>query len=152
MARVAQGLAWTIAAALVVALVLPATAGIKGEQPVEWSVLAGLDVATGKVSDGVKASLGKKTLRLRGYAVPVEVSDFDNIKEFILVPTLFGCCQGPPPDTNQIIEVTLSKPVGFDKLSDAVYLAGKLQMRKGGTGEYVYAMEGAEVFEPEFDF
>lgn len=127
------------------------SAALKGEPPVAWDHLAKMDYKTGKRPDILEKTLDKKELRVRGYAIPVEVVDFDNIKEFILVPSQFGCCQGPPPDPNQIIEVTMVKPVPFDKLMGIVYLTGKLGVKQSGTGEYGYTLSKAQVFEPDFD-
>ena len=129
-----------------------AGAGIKGEQPIPWAQLAKLDFKTGQLPGELEQKLKKGDLRVAGFVVPVEVIDFDNIQEFILVASKFGCCQGPPPMPNQIIEVRLKKGVPFDKLMETVYLTGKLSIVKTGTGEFGYQLEKGAVFEPEYDF
>jgi hypothetical protein len=128
-----------------------AWAGMKGEQPVPWDQLAQLDYKTGKYPSQLESKLKVKELRVAGYAIPVEVIDFENIREFILVPTQIGCCQGPPPEPNQIIQVTLAKGLSFEKLMGTVYLTGQLSVVSTRTGEYGYALKKANVFEPEWD-
>jgi len=151
MNRTTRGAALLLVAALALAFGLLASAEIKGEKPVDWATLAKMDFKSGKYPDAVEQTLARTQLRVRGYAIPVEVADFEKISEFILVPTQFGCCQGPPPDPNQIIDVKLAKPVSFDKLMGMVYLTGKLSVKKSDTGEYGYALSKGEVFEPEYD-
>jgi hypothetical protein len=140
------------AAVMAMAAWSTAAAGIKGEQPIPWAQLAKLDFKTGQIPAELEQTLKKGELRVAGYAVPVEVVDFDNIQEFILIGSKFGCCQGPPPNPNQIIEVTLKKGVPFDKLMETVYLTGKLSIIKTGNGEFGYQLKKGAVFEPEYDF
>ena len=145
---------WMLAiAALLTAATLAgsAWADIKGEKPIPWDQLAKMDYHSGKTPPELDKMLKSKSIRVAGYAIPVEVTDFDHIQNFILVPWKIGCCQGPPPDPNQIIEVTLKEGVSFDKLMDTVYILGQLSVIKDGNGEFGYALSKGEVFAPEFD-
>jgi hypothetical protein len=136
-------------AALLAAAAAPA--GQKGPKPLPWSELAQMDYNTGKYPASLEPKLAAPETLVAGYVVPVEVTDFDHIQEFLLVPAQFGCCAGPPPNPNQIIEVKLSAPVSFDKLMGTVHLMGKLGLAKGATGEFSYTLSKARVTPVEYD-
>ena len=142
----------TLAASLMLLLAAPSgLSGQKGPKPLPWDELARMDYNTGKVPPSLEAMLSAKETLVAGYVVPVEVIDFDNIQEFLLVPSQFGCCQGPPPNPNQIIEVKLNQPLPFDKLMGTVHLTGKLGIMKGATGEFNFTLIKARVTPPEYD-
>ena len=65
-------------------------------------------------------------VKLPGYLVPLEEVKGE-LREFLLVPYFGACIHTPPPPANQIIHVTLARPVeGFHSM-DAVWISGKLE-------------------------
>jgi len=140
-----------VSAALLMLAAAGAPGGQKGPKPLPWTELAQLDYNTGKYPASLAEKIAAKETLVAGYVVPVEISDFDHITDFLLVPAQFGCCQGPPPNPNQIIEVKLSEPVAFDKLMGTVQLTGKLGIAKGATGEFSFTLIKARVTPPEYD-
>ena len=66
---------------------------------VTWADLNKLNYKTGEMPASLRQLIGK-SVKIPGFAVPLEGDDgFDYIKEFLLVPT-FGMCihvQQPPP-------------------------------------------------------
>jgi hypothetical protein len=53
------------------------------------------------------------------------------VKEFLLVPVYGLCAHVPPPPPNQVIHVIMDKSVHFEKLLDAVWVTGIIEI-----GEY----------------
>jgi hypothetical protein len=66
----------------------------------------------GNIPDDVKALTGA-TLKLRGYMIPIDQSD--QVKQFVLVPSLFACCFGQPPALQHTVLVSCppGKAVGY---------------------------------------
>jgi hypothetical protein len=128
-----------------------APGGQKGPKPLPWTELAQMDYNTGKYPAALGDKFAAKETLVAGYVVPVEITDFDHITEFLLVPAQFGCCQGPPPNPNQIIEVKLTDAMPFDKLMGVVQLTGKLGIIKGTTGEFSFTLIKARITPPEYD-
>ena len=81
-----------------------------------------------------------KSVKIPGFAVPLEGDDgFEYVKEFLLVPTFGACIHVPPPPPNQVIHVILDKSVHFEKLLYAVWITGFIEI-----GEYF--LEGSNDF------
>lgn len=81
-----------------------------------WSDLRKLNYKTGEMPASLRQLIGK-SVKIPGFAVPLEGDDgFDRIKEFLLVPTYGACIHVPPPPPNQVIHVILDKSVYFEKL------------------------------------
>ena len=51
-------------------------------------------------------ALDGKPVEMIGYMMPL--TEIDHIKEFLLVPSLWGCCYGQPPAINHIVAVKLT--------------------------------------------
>ena len=106
---------------------------------VTWSDLRKLNYKTGEMPLGLRQLIGK-SVKIPGFAVPLEGDDgFDYIKEFLLVPTYGACIHVPPPPPNQVIHVILDKPVYFEKIMYAVWVSGIVEI-----GEYF--IEGSSDF------
>ena len=58
------------------------------------------------IPDDVKA-LNGMTVRLHGYMIPLDQAE--NISKFALVPSLFNCCVGQPPQMQHTIIITCPK-------------------------------------------
>jgi hypothetical protein len=92
--------------------------------------------------ESIRQLIGK-SIKIPGFAVPLEGDDgFEYVKEFLLVPTFGACIHVPPPPPNQVIYVILDKPVYFEKLMYAVWVSGIVEI-----GEY--SLEGSSDFGPQ---
>ena len=106
---------------------------------VTWSDLRKLNYKTGEMPESIRQLIGK-SIKIPGFAVPLEGDDgFEYVKEFLLVPTFGACIHVPPPPPNQVIYVILDKPVYFEKLMYAVWVSGIVEI-----GEYF--LEGSSDF------
>jgi hypothetical protein len=75
------------------------------------------------IPDDVKALSGS-TIKLHGYMVPLDQAE--NISRFALVPSLFACCYGQPPQVQHTIIVTCPKGKAVQYCSDEIVVEGKL--------------------------
>ena len=106
---------------------------------IKWSDLRKLNYKTGEMPASIKQLIGK-SVKIPGFAVPLEGDDgFDYINEFLLVPYFGACIHVPPPPPNQVIHVILEEPVHFEKLSFAIWITGIMEI-----GEYF--IEGSNDF------
>ncbi len=106
---------------------------------VTWSDLRKLNYKTGEMPESIRKLMGK-SVKIPGFAVPLEGDDgFEYVKEFLLVPTFGACIHVPPPPPNQVIHVILDKSVHFEKLLYAVWITGIIKI-----GEYF--LEGSSDF------
>ncbi len=106
---------------------------------VTWSDLRKLNYKTGEMPESIRKLMGK-SVKIPGFAVPLEGDDgFEYVKEFLLVPTFGACIHVPPPPPNQVIHVILDKSVHFEKLLYAVWITGIIEI-----GEYF--LEGSSDF------
>ena len=98
---------------------------------VTWSDLRKLNYKTGEMPKSIRQLVGK-SVKIPGFAVPLEGDDgFDFIKEFLLVPVYGMCIHVPPPPPNQVIHIILEEPEHFEKFLYAVWITGILEI-----GEY----------------
>ena len=106
---------------------------------VTWSDLRKLNYKTGEMPESIRKLMGK-SVKIPGFAVPLEGDDgFEYVKEFLLVPTFGACIHVPPPPPNQVIHVILDKQEHFEKFLYAVWITGILEI-----GEYY--IEGSSDF------
>ena len=106
---------------------------------VTWSDLRKLNYKTGEMPSSLRQLIGK-SVKIPGFAVPLEGDDgFDYIKEFLLVPYYGACIHVPPPPPNQVIHVILDEQEHFEKFLYAVWITGILEI-----GEYF--IEGSSDF------
>jgi hypothetical protein len=75
------------------------------------------------IPDDVKA-LNGATVRLHGYMIPMDQAE--NISKFALVPSLFNCCYGQPPQIQHTIVVTCPKGKAVNYYPDEIIVQGKL--------------------------
>lgn len=74
----------------------------------------------------VVKNLNDKTVRIDGYAVPLEF-DETNVHEFLLVPYFGACIHVPPPPGNQTVYVTSEKGLELAGLWDPVTVVGNMK-------------------------
>ena len=74
---------------------------------VSWDTLRGLNLETGAVDDKLKKLDGQK-VRIPGFVVPLNAADnWNDIDEFVFVPSPAACIHVPPPPPNQMIHIKL---------------------------------------------
>jgi hypothetical protein len=77
----------------------------------------------GNVPDDVKA-LNGSSVRLSGFMIPMDQAD--NITQFALVPSLFACCFGQPPQIQHTIVVHVPKGKAVSYYPEEIVVEGKL--------------------------
>jgi hypothetical protein len=73
----------------------------------------------------VKDLDGKKVL-MTGFMLPID--EVQNIKEFLLVQSLWSCCYGQPPDINGIVRVVMPKGKKTDYFFDPLKIVGTFKI------------------------
>ncbi len=81
----------------------------------------------GNIPDDVKAMSGGK-LRLRGFMIPMDQAD--SITQFALVPSLFACCFGQPPQIQHTIIVNCPKGKAVSYFPDEIQVEGTLKVNE----------------------
>ncbi len=77
------------------------------------------------IPDDVKA-LNGTDIRLHGFMIPMDAAE--NISKFALVPSLFACCYGQPPQIQHTIVVTCPKGKAVSYYPDEIVVEGKLNV------------------------
>jgi hypothetical protein len=77
----------------------------------------------GNIPDDVK-HLSGATVRLSGFMIPMDQAD--SISQFALVPSLFSCCLGQPPQVQHTIVVHVPKGKNVSYYPDEISVEGKL--------------------------
>lgn len=77
----------------------------------------------------VVQDLDGKTVRLPGYALPLEF-DGTAVKEFLLVPYVGACIHVPPPPINQMVLVRLNQSWVPKDLYDPVWVTGRMAVER----------------------
>tara|TARA_R110002049_G_C9154142_1_gene560539 strand:+ start:2271 stop:2768 length:498 start_codon:yes stop_codon:yes gene_type:complete len=94
--------------------------------------------------------LDKQKLKLPGYMIPIKFNT-SSVSEFLLVPYLGACIHTPPPPENQIVYVSLKKPLVTQDLWAPVWVSGtmkaQLSMTKYATAGYHMMESTTEVYE-----
>jgi hypothetical protein len=97
------------------------------------------------IPDDVKA-LNGCTIKLRGYMIPMDQAE--NISKFALVPSLFNCCYGQPPQIQHTIVVTCPKGKAVSYYPDEIIVQGKLTVevqKDDGFIVGIFALETSSV-------
>lgn len=97
-------------------------------------------------------ALDGKMVTMRGFMMPD--IDFEHIRTFHLVRSLYSCCFGAPPQLNEILRVKLRDEDGMDYTYQTVEVTGRLQIvfeMEDGLVEDLYRMEDATYRLLEFD-
>lgn len=81
----------------------------------------------GNIPADVKA-LGGTKLRLRGYMIPMDQAE--NITQFALVPSLFSCCFGQPPQIQHTVVVNCPKGKAVEYCPDEIVVEGNLSVEE----------------------
>ena len=73
----------------------------------------------------IKELSGKKVL-MTGFMLPID--EVQNIKEFLLVKSLWSCCYGTPPDIHGIVRVVMPKGKTTDYFFDPLKVIGTFKV------------------------
>ena len=73
----------------------------------------------------IKDLTGKKVL-MTGFMLPID--EVQNIKEFLLVQSLWSCCYGSPPDIHGIVRVVMPKGKTTDYFFDPLKIIGTFKV------------------------
>jgi hypothetical protein len=110
--------------------------------PIDWRMLASLDLETGRAPPALAALDGKRVV-IAAFIVPLE-DDIQRADEFLLVPYFGACVHTPPPPPNQMVYVKMKDRrqvrIGW---WDPVLFEGVLHLKQ------VESVYGASYFEME---
>jgi hypothetical protein len=99
----------------------------------------------GNIPADVKALSGGK-VRLHGFMIPMDQAE--NITQFALVPSLFACCFGQPPQIQHTIVVNCPKkpePTTVTYCPDEIVVEGTLKVDEKKDDGYVVSLFEMEV-------
>ena len=110
------------------------------DQLEDWKYTDGLEGMPKKV----KALDGKKVLML-GFMLPIdEVTD---IKQFLLVESLWSCCYGQPPNIHGIVRAIMPKGKTLDYQFEPLKLVGTLKIEATKMDDYV-----VDIYQLQIDY
>lgn len=96
----------------------------------------------GNIPADVKRLSGAK-IRLRGFMIPMDQAE--NITQFALVPSLFACCFGQPPQIQHTIVVDCPKGKAVGYCPDEIMVEGTLKVDEKKDDGYIVSIFGLEV-------
>lgn len=91
------------------------------------------EIASWPYEDGLKgmpkpiAKLDGKTVMMTGFMLPID--EVENIKEFLLVQSLWSCCYGQPPDINGTVRVVMKGKKRIDYKFDPIKIVGTFKIK-----------------------
>ena len=100
------------------------------EQLTAWPYTDGLN----GMPDDVRQLDGKKVLML-GFMLPID--EVQNIREFLLVESLWSCCYGEPPNIHGLVRCTMPKDQRIDYQFEPLKIVGTLRVAATQEDGYV---------------
>jgi hypothetical protein len=91
----------------------------------------------GNIPADVKALNGTK-FRTRGYMIPLDQAE--SISEFALVPSLFACCFGQPPQIQHTLVVHCPKGKAVSYFGDEISVEGTLKVEEKKDDGYIISV------------
>ena len=91
----------------------------------------------GNIPADIKALHGTK-FRTRGYMIPLDQAD--SITEFALVPSLFACCFGQPPQIQHTLVVHCPKGKAVSYFPDEISVEGILKVEEKKDDGYIISI------------
>ena len=95
------------------------------------------DQKGGGIPVDVKALNGAQ-IRLHGFMIPMDQAD--HITQFALVPSLFSCCFGQPPQIQHTIVVNCPKGKAVGYSPDEIIVQGRLSVQEKKDDGYVVSL------------
>jgi hypothetical protein len=83
-------------------------------------------------------ALNGATIRLHGFMIPMDQAE--NISKFALVPSLFNCCFGQPPQIQHTIIVDCPKGKAVSYYPDEIIVEGKLTVQEKKDDGFVVSL------------
>ena len=96
----------------------------------------------GNIPADVKQLSGAK-LRMHGFMIPMDQAE--NITQFALVPSLFACCYGQPPQIQHTIVVNCPKGKAVGYCPDEIVVEGTLKVDEKKDDGYIVSLFEMEV-------
>jgi hypothetical protein len=96
----------------------------------------------GNIPGDVKAMSGS-SIRLRGFMIPMDQAE--NITQFALVPSLFSCCFGQPPQIQHTIVADCPKGKAVGYCPDEIMVEGTLKVEEKKDDGYIVSIFSVEV-------
>jgi hypothetical protein len=91
----------------------------------------------GNIPDDVKRLSGHP-VRLRGFMIPMDQAD--NITKFALVPDLFACCFGQPPQIQHMVVANCPPGKAVSYSPDEILVEGKLNVEEKKDDGYIISI------------
>ena len=91
----------------------------------------------GNIPADIKALNGTK-LKTRGYMIPLDQAE--SITEFALVPSLFACCFGQPPQLQHTLVVHCPKGKAVSYFPDEISVEGTLKVEEKKDDGYIVSI------------
>jgi|SRR5579859_167920 len=89
------------------------------------------------IPDFIK-KLDGKSIEMVGFMMPL--SQVKNITEFLLVPSLWGCCYGQPPAVNHIVVVRMPPGQTTKFFNDVIRIRGKFSVGETKQDGYLVSL------------
>ena len=105
----------------------PSDHGFGTADEISWRILAQLSPRTGEIPDFIR-EVENHDVKLAGFVVPL-TDNFQEIREFLLVPDSMSCIHVPPPPTNQMVLVELDEPMNPQLAYGPVWVHGQLKVK-----------------------
>ncbi len=90
------------------------------------------EISSWPYEDGLKGmpkrlnKLNDQQVLMTGFMLPID--EVENIKEFLLVQSLWGCCYGTPPDINGVVRVIMKGNKRIDYEFEPIKVVGKFKV------------------------
>lgn len=88
--------------------------------------IANLDFSVKTEFAPIVKALDQQKLKLPGYMIPIKFNA-SSVSEFLLVPYMGACIHTPPPPENQIVYVSLKKPIETSDMWEPVWVSGVMK-------------------------
>ena len=75
-----------------------------------------------------------KTVLMTGFMLPID--EVENIKEFLLVQSLWSCCYGQPPDINGLVRVVMQGGQKVQYQYDPIKVIGTFVIKPNYDDDY----------------
>jgi hypothetical protein len=89
------------------------------------------------IPDFIK-KLDGRDVEMVGFMMPL--SEVKDITEFLLVPSLWGCCYGQPPAVNHIVVVKMPKGQTTKVFNDVIRVRGRFSVGETKEGRYLVSL------------
>jgi hypothetical protein len=96
----------------------------------------------GNIPEDVKG-LNGMTVQLRGYMIPI--NEGRAVTKFVLVPDLFACCFGQPPELQHTATVVCPPGKGVPYFADEILVTGKLSVEEVRESDFIVSIFTVDV-------